>query len=70
MKTALVVLQLIVSIILIGTILMQNAKGGLGSAFGGGGEFRTKRGAELIVFRATIVLAVLFFLLSIANLLV
>jgi protein translocase SecG subunit len=70
MKMILIALQLIVSILLVGSILIQSSKGGLGSAFGGGGEFRTKRGAELLVFRTTIVLAAAFLVFSVINLLV
>ncbi|PKM88662.1 preprotein translocase subunit SecG [Candidatus Falkowbacteria bacterium HGW-Falkowbacteria-2] len=62
--------QIAVSIILIIVILLQNRGAGLGSAFGGsGGVYLTKRGLEKKLFTATIVLAVLFFGLSLANLL-
>lgn len=70
MKQILLALQILFGIILIISILIQSSKGGLGTAFGGGGEFRTKRGAEKVVFRATIAVALVFFALSIANLLV
>ncbi len=69
MKPVLLILQVVVSISLIGLILLQNSKGGLGSAFGGAEGFRTRRGAEKIVFTTTIVVAVLFLATSIANLL-
>ncbi|MDP3836590.1 MAG: preprotein translocase subunit SecG [bacterium] len=62
--------QIAVSILLIIVILLQNRGAGLGSAFGGsGGVYLTKRGLEKKLFTATIVLAVLFFGLSLANLL-
>ncbi len=62
--------QIVVSILLIIVILLQNRGTGLGSAFGGtGGVYLTKRGLEKKLFIATIVLAVLFFGLSLANLL-
>lgn len=71
MKTVFLLLQIVSALGLVTLILLQSSKGGLGSAFGGGGEFyRTKRGAERIVFVATIVMAVLFLVISIANLLV
>ncbi len=70
MSTVLLVVHLIIAISLIGIILMQSGKGGLGSAFGGGGAYRSKRGAEKIVFRATFVLATLFLLTSVANMIV
>lgn len=67
MKLAITIIHILVTILLIGLILMQNSKGGLGSAFGGGEGFRTRRGAERIVFMATIVVAVLFLITSIIN---
>lgn len=63
----LIILQIIISIILIGLILLQTGQGGLQS--GVGGEFyRTKRGAERIVFTATIIFSGLFLIISIVNL--
>lgn len=58
--------QIVVSILLMVAILMQNKGAGLGSAFGGtgGGVYMTKRGLEKKLFIATIVLAVIFILLS------
>ncbi len=70
MKMALLILHVLVSVGLIGLILLQNSKGGLGSAFGGGGSFRTKRGAEKIVFNTTIGLAVVFLVTSILNVMI
>lgn len=50
-------------------ILLQQRGSGLGAAFGGeSAVFRTKRGLEKGLFYATIVLACLFFGLSILNL--
>jgi preprotein translocase subunit SecG len=65
------IVQIIISILLIIVILLQNRGTGLGSAFGGtgGGVYLTKRGLEKKLFIATIVLAVLFFGASLANLL-
>ncbi len=69
MKLFLLLTHIIIAIGLIGLILLQNGKGGLGGL--GAGEFyRSKRGAERIVFIMTIVLAVLFFITSIINLLI
>lgn len=59
-----------ISALLIVTILLQQRGGGLSSTFGGGMmEYSTRRGAEKIVFYATIVLTVLFLGISIARLL-
>jgi len=70
MKLLFLLLQIIFSAALIGLILLQTSKGGLGSAFGGGEAYRTKRGAEKVVFLSTIVIASLFLLVSVFNLLV
>lgn len=68
MKQLLYWIQAISSILLIITILMQNRGSGLGNIFGGTGNvYRTKRGAEQIIFIATIVLAVIFCASSIAS---
>ncbi|HAZ17028.1 MAG: preprotein translocase subunit SecG [Candidatus Jacksonbacteria bacterium RIFCSPLOWO2_02_FULL_43_9] len=53
--------QIILSGLLVGSILLQSRGAGLGEVFGGGGTvFRTKRGAEKVLFIATTVIAVLF----------
>ncbi len=70
MIVALRFIHILAAIALISLILLQNSKGGLGSAFGGGDIYRTRRGAEKIVFHLTIVVAILFLLTSIGNLLV
>jgi preprotein translocase subunit SecG len=71
MKLFFLILHMLIAVALGGLILMQNSKGGLGSAFGDmGGAYRTKRGAERVVFGATIVLVVVFLATSIANLIV
>lgn len=64
-------IHVLVSVLLILTILIQSKGVGLSATFGGGGEvFRTKRGAERIIFGLTILLAVLFTLTSLANLII
>ncbi len=63
--------QLIIAVLLIATILMQNRGTGLSGVFGGSsGVYRTKRGVEKMLFTTTVVLAVLFFALSISRLIV
>jgi len=63
--------QIIVSILLIGVILLQQKGTGLGASFGGSGQiYRSKRGLEKILFLATIVLAVIFSLTAVANLII
>ena len=69
MKPIILTVHLIVTLSLITLILLQNSKGGLGSAFGGGEWYRTKRGAEKIVFVATIIASVAFLATSMVTLL-
>ncbi len=70
MKSFLLAIHLIISFVLIALILLQSGKGGLGRAFGGDVVYRSKRGAERLIFIATFVVAFLFFLTSVANILV
>jgi len=67
MHTLLKYFEAVVSLLLMVAILIQNRSSGLSSTFGGQGSISTtKRGAEKVVFRATIVLAVLFVLSAVA----
>jgi preprotein translocase subunit SecG len=62
------IVQIIVSVALIISILLQSRGSGLGSVFGGTGTvFKTRRGIDRILFRATIVLTVLFVLVSLLG---
>ncbi len=68
-NTFLSVAQIIVSVLITASILLQAQGSGLGSSWGGGGEtYHTKRGVERIVFIFTIVAIIAFFVLSMANL--
>ena len=68
MRSALLVVQIIVSLLHMGTILLQARGTGLGSAWGGGGEmYRSKRGVERVLLVATVVLTVLFLTLAAVN---
>ena len=64
------ILQILISIILIALILIQERSSGLSNVFGGGGgtPYQTRRGAEKIIFIATIVSAILFLALAVLNL--
>lgn len=67
MKSFLVIFQVIVSILLILTILMQEKGVGLSATFGGGGEFyKSRRGIDRLLFIFTAVLSLLFIGTSIA----
>ncbi|MCX6780782.1 MAG: preprotein translocase subunit SecG [Candidatus Magasanikbacteria bacterium] len=71
MQTTLNIIQIIISVLLIASILLQQKGVGLGAAFGGSSNiYSTKRGVDKILFRTTIVLAVLFFATAAANLLI
>ena len=70
----LTILQTIIAIVLIIVILLQQKGAGAGSMFGGGGSsdsgnvFSTKRGIEKTLYRTTIILALVFLGLALANL--
>lgn len=68
MNISIQILHVLVAIGLVTLVLLQTSKGGLGSAFGGGEVYRTRRGAERVVFGATIVLSLLFLITSIVTL--
>jgi preprotein translocase subunit SecG len=63
-------IQVILSVLLIGAILLQQRGAGLGGAFGDSsqGTYYTRRGAELFLFRASIALAILFALTALLAL--
>jgi len=68
MKSALLIANIVLSVAIAALILLQGKGAGLGSAWGGGGEFyQTRRGVEKITMRLTYVLIFIFFLLSLAN---
>ena len=62
------IFQIIVSLLLIASILLQQRGGGLSPVFGGeGGVYRTRRGIERTVFISSIVLGVIFLALAAVN---
>ena len=68
MNILITIFQMILSISLVAVVLLQPKGSGLGSAFGGGGQFySSKRGMERALFTFTLVLVFLFFATSIAN---
>ena len=71
MKPFVSLAQIILGILLVLVIIIQQKGSGLGTAFGGDfGFYRTKRGAEKLLFIATIILSAGFILLSLLGLLV
>jgi preprotein translocase subunit SecG len=70
MPIILAVAQVLTAILLIVAILLQQRGTTLGGAFGGEGNiYRTRRGAEKVLFAATIVLAILFLVTAIGAVL-
>lgn len=69
MERFLAIVQIVLAALLTVTILLQSKGTGLGGVFGGEGNvYRTKRGAEKFLFVGTMVLAVLFLAVALANL--
>lgn len=68
MKDSLDIALIITSIALIASVVLQSKGAGLGGFTGGdmGSVFTARRGIEKVLFRLTIVLSVIFFLLAIA----
>ena len=61
------IIQIAVAVLLMSSILLQNRGVGLSGIFGGSGNiYRAKRGLEKKLFVATIALSVIFFLVSLA----
>jgi protein translocase SecG subunit len=66
----LAIIQIILSVVIIGLILLQERSSGMSGLLGGsgGGLYQTRRGFEKIVFYATIVAAALFIVLALYSL--
>lgn len=62
------IVQIILGVALTVAILLQARGAGLGSVFGGTGTvFKTRRGIDRLLFRITIVFAILFCLVSVLG---
>ncbi|MFH1032835.1 MAG: preprotein translocase subunit SecG [Chloroflexota bacterium] len=69
MQTYLFIAQIVIAIALILALLLQVRGGGLGGIFGQpDAVFRTKRGIEKTLFQLTIILVVLFVIVSVVAL--
>ena len=67
-RSFLPVFQIVISILLAVSILLQQRGTGLSATFGGDGNvYRTKRGLEKLIFYATIVLVVLLLASAMAT---
>lgn len=70
MKSLFNVFTVVSAVLMILTILLQNRGQSLGASFGGdSGFYRSKRGAEAVIFNATIVLGIIFVLSIILSIL-
>ena len=68
MKEALLIVQIVLSILLVGAILLQSQGTGLGSVWGGGGEsYHTKRGVERVMVYLSVVLIFFFAVITVAT---
>ncbi len=68
MSTYFQIAQILVAALLILSILLQVKGAGLGGVFGTEGSvYRTRRGIEKTLFQLTIVLSVLFVLISVVS---
>lgn len=71
MKLVLDIVQIVVTVLLTGCVLLQARGSGLGAAFGGSDNIiSTRRGAEKGIFIVTIVLSAIFLTLGVFRLLV
>jgi preprotein translocase subunit SecG len=62
------IIQMVIAVTLIVMILMQSRGTGLSGIFGGSSNvYKTKRGLEKKLFIATIILSVLFFIISLVG---
>jgi len=71
MKQIVMIVQIVLAVILMLAILLQHRGTSLGGAFGGeGAVYRSRRGAEKFLFYLTIIVALLFVILAVINLLI
>ena len=69
MNTYLSIAQIVISVALILAIMLQVKGGGMGGIFGQADSvYRTRRGIERTLFQLTIILAVIFIIISIVAL--
>ncbi|HCS78386.1 TPA: preprotein translocase subunit SecG [Patescibacteria group bacterium] len=70
MKAVILILQVVIAVALTTSILLQAKGSGMGSAFGDTSQqYRSKRGVEKLLYRGSIILAALFLLIALINVL-
>ncbi len=67
MGDGLFIIQIFVGLVLLGLILVQVKGNGLGRVWGGWNMSFSKRGLEVVIFRATFVFAFLFVFVSLLS---
>ena len=66
---ALQVIQIVITLLLIASVLLQQRGSGLGDAFGGDSTvYTSRRGAEKVLYYLTIVFGISFIVLSVLQL--
>ena len=72
MKSLLPYIQIILSVVLVAAVLLQRTGAQVGGAFGGSDNFssafHTRRGLEKSLFTVTIIVAILFAISALINL--
>jgi len=69
MEKVLTIVQILISVFLVASILLQQKGSGLGSTFGGDGGtgYSTRRGIEKVLFCSTIILALAFLAIALVR---
>ncbi len=71
MNKTLLIIQIVLAALLMVAILLQHRGTSLGGAFGGeGAVYRSRRGAEKLLYYLTVILAILFVVFAMINMLV
>ncbi len=66
------IIQMVLAVLLIISILLQQKGSGIGAGFGGpsGAIVSTRRGVDLFLYKATIVLSIIFFAIGLSFILI
>ncbi len=68
MELILTIIQVVVGVLLVAAVLLQQKGSGLGAAFGGSNAvYTTRRGADLVLFKVSIALSILFFVVALLS---